>query len=101
MHGKYTTKLPSPFSVTRQDWPFPAVTFAHACTLLKDSKINTTGMDEFFVGSQLCSAGYPDPASCPLQQGVLVDVGSCGQSISVCTAQVRIPQQMLEFLCQL
>lgn len=40
-------------------------------------------MDEFFEGSKLCTTGYPDPAGCPLQQGVFIHVGYCGRSSSV------------------
>lgn len=93
-------KLPSPFSITRQDWPFSIVTFAHSCVLLKYSKINTKRMDKFFEGSKLCTTGYLGPAGCPLQQGVFVDVGYCGRSNSVYTAEDGILQQMLEVSCQ-
>lgn len=93
-------KAPSPFSTTRQDWPFSAMTFAHSGLLLKDSQMNTKRTEEFFEGSKLCTAGYPDPAGCPLQQGLFVDVGYCGRSNSVYAAEDRILQQMLEVSCQ-
>lgn len=93
-------KLPPPFSVTRQNWPFSIMTFAHSCILLKFGKMNTKRMDSCFEGSQLCTAGYPDPAGCPSRQGVFADVGYCGRSNSVHTVEDQILQQMLEVSCQ-
>lgn len=94
-------KLPPSFSVTRQNWPFSILTFARSCIVLKFNKIDTKRMDEFFEVSQLCTTRYPDPAGCPLQQGVFADAGYSGRNNSVDTVEHGILQKMLEVSCQL